>query len=825
MLQTHTTSQILTTCTAVLACFVALLFTNAAAAASTEATVSSPQLNIILPRGIQRDGQRVLTFTGVRLQEAQEVLFYSQGVSVTKLEQVDAKTVKATVQVAADCRLGEHVAQLRTASGLTEYRSFFVGAMSEVAEVEPNNEFEKPQAIDHNITITGIILSEDVDHYSIKVTKGQRVSIEVEAIRLGTTLIDPFISVLDQNRFELHAVDDTMLCKQDCFLSFIAKEDTTYTVLVRDSSYGGNGACHYRMHVGNFPRPSLAFPAGGPANAEAAVTLLGDPSGPIEHKFTPLVDRGFRKGIFFQDDKGITPSPIAFRVSDLPNVLEAEPNSTFDNATPISFPGAANGLIQTENDHDWFAFEGKKGQVIDFEVFAKRVNSKLDSIINIYGPDKKHIQGNDDSRGSDPYVRITLPVDGKFYVRVRDLLNRGQDDFVYRLELSQPKAKLTVSIPPVARYSQYRQSIFIPQGGKSATLLNAVRGDFAGEIKLIQDGLPQGVTMHTVPMAANMTQMPVVFEAAADAPLAGKLVELVASHVDDAKKIQGGYRNVGQLVSGPPNNRMYVGCEVDRLPVAVIKKLPFSLEIVQPKAPLVRDGSIQIKVKVHRDEGFEQPITLQFPFRSPGVGTRGTVKVPADKNEIVYPLNANGNAALADWPMYILGSSNVGGNAWCSSQLATLKVAERFVTLEMQRASCEQGQETQFVCKLNHLTAFEGKAKAILFGLPPNATAEPLEFDKTTTELVFAVKTKADTPPGKHKGVFCQVQIPFEGELIVATAGRSELQVDKPLPKQPAKPAPAPEKVAVAAPAKPAAKPLSRLEKLREAARKQGGKQ
>jgi hypothetical protein len=42
-------------------------------------------------------------------------------------------------------------------------------------------------------------------------------------------------------------------------------------------------------------------------------------------------------------------------------------------------------------------------------------------------------------------------------------------------------------------------------------------------------------------MPANMNVMPVVFEAAADAPLSGNLVDFTARHADAKQKISGGF--------------------------------------------------------------------------------------------------------------------------------------------------------------------------------------------------------------------------------------------------------------------------------------------
>lgn len=781
---------------------------------------SSPQLSIIMPRGIQRGAEHVLTFSGARLQETQEIFLYSPGITVKGIEQVDANNVKVTVNVAADCRLGEHVAQIRTTSGISDYRTFFVGALPAVTETEPNNEFDKPQVIEQNVTITGVIASEDVDHFQVTAKKGQRISVEVEGIRLGTQMIDPFLAILDEKRFEVMATDDTPLLKQDCFLSFVPDRDGVYTILLRDTAYGGNGNCRYRLHVGQFPRPSIAFPAGAPAGSETELQLLGDPTGPLKHKLTVAAPNGFREGLFYEDEQGITPSPLKFRVNDLSNLFEAEPNSGFDNSSPVTVPSALNGILQETGDRDWYQFECKKGQVFDIAAFAQQIGSPLDVVVNVYGPDKKHIQGNDDSRGADSYFRFTAPADGLYYLRVRDLLERGGEQFVYRLEISPPKPTLNFSIPRVARYSQYRQSIFIAKGNRFGTLISAARGNFSGELKLLKDNLPPGITMHAMPMASNLNLMPVVFEATEDAEVSGQLVDLVGSHVEDAKQISGNYQNNGLMVGGTPNNTQYVGCMVNRLPMAVVNPLPFRIEIVQPQGPLVREGSKPIKVIAHRDEGFTGAIALQFPFRPPGVGTQNTISIPEGKNEALYPLNANANAQIREWPIMIIGQSDVGGAAWASTQLATLNVTERLVTFEISRAACEQGQATQFICKLNHITPFEGKASAELLGLPPHTEVQKLEFDKTTEQLVFDVKTTAETPVGKHTSVFCRVTIPFEGETIVATAGRSDLQVDRPLPKKQVAAKPAPTK-----PKPPTEKPLSRLEKLRQAAREQKGSQ
>ena len=80
---------------------------------------SSPALSIITPRNVQRGAENTISFNGARLDDAEEILFFSSGFEVVELTP-EAGKVTAKVNIAADCRLGEHVAHVRCKSGLTE---------------------------------------------------------------------------------------------------------------------------------------------------------------------------------------------------------------------------------------------------------------------------------------------------------------------------------------------------------------------------------------------------------------------------------------------------------------------------------------------------------------------------------------------------------------------------------------------------------------------------------------------------------------------------------------------------------------------------------
>lgn len=781
------------------------------------ADAASPVLGGVSPRGGQRGAEHVVVFSGARLKDAQEVLFFAPGFTVTKLEAIGETQVKATVKIAADCRLGEHAVRVRTASGLSELRTFWVGALPVVQEKEPNSDFNAPQKIPLNVTVVGVVDYEDVDYFAVECKKGQRLSAEIEGMRLGTTLFDPYVAILDSKRFELAASDDSPLLGQDAAASIVVPADGTYIVQVRESAYGGNGACAYRLHVGTFPRPLAVVPAGGKAGEEVTVRFLGDPSGELAQKVKLPAKVGEKFRAFARDAGGISPSGIPFRVSEVGNVVEAEPNDTHATATRAELPLALNGVIDKKGDVDHFRFKAKRGQTYDVHCYARRLGSPLDSVMTISNFNGGALISNDDAIGPDSYFRWTVPADGEYVLTITDHLGQGGPTYFYRVEFTEVKPVVTLGIPKVALYSQERQTVSVPRGNRMATLVSASRANFGGELVLGADNLPVGVTLHAENVASNLDLVPVVFEAAATAPVAGKLAHITARHADPKHaKIASKWRQSADLVFGAPGQSIYWKNEFDRAAIAVTNEVPYSIRIVEPKAPLVQNGAMGLKIVVERKPGFTGPITIFPLFNPPGVSSASSAAIPAGATETTLPMNAAPSAQVRKWKTAVLAVATVGnGPVWVSSQLATIEIAPPFVTFAMERASAEQGKETEVFCRIKHNAPFAGPAKVKLVGLPFKATTAEATITKDTKELAFKVTVDRTSPPGQHRNIFCQVVVMKDGEPVLHNVGGTELRIDVPIvkvaPKAPVVP------VAVKPPpaVKPVVKRLTRLERLR----------
>jgi hypothetical protein len=787
--------------------------------AATTSQAASPALSNIRPVGGQRGTELELTLSGARLGDAQEILYYQPGISTVSLSKVDDNNVKAKIKIAPDCKLGLHDLRVRTATGVSELRTFSIGALPEASEVEPNNDFAKPQVIAMNSVVNGVADNEDVDYFVVEAKKGDRITAEVEGIRLGITHFDPYVAIMDTKRFELASSDDSSLVWQDGEASVVAPADGKYIIQVRESAYAGNGACLYRLHVGNFPRPTATVPAGGKPGEKVAVRWIGDVTGEKSTEVTlpPAPERDY--GINAQDDKGIAPWANVFRLSPFGNVVEKEPNDDQATATPFTAPMALNGVIEKPGDIDHFVFPAKKGQVFDIWVYARRLRSPLDSVLYIAKKGGGALAGADDSAGPDSFIRFGVPEDGDYVIFLHDQLRKGGPDYAYRIEVSPVEPKLVMSVPTESlQRGTGNIAVAVPKGNRQAILVNAARADFGGDLKVAAENLPAGVEFQADTMAANLGTYPVLFTAKPDAPVGGALAKITAQHADPNVKFVQEFSPISELVLGA-NNVPFWTRTVDKVPVAVTDECPYSIEIVEPKVPLVRGGSMGLKVIAKRKEGFKAAIAISLPWNPPGVGSAGGIAIPEGQNEAVIPMNADGGAELKTWKIVVNGYSGVAsGPIMVSSQLANLSIAQQFVTLAFTNAAVEQGAETDMLVKVNKAVDFPGDAQVTLVGLPNKVTTDAKTINKDTKDVVFHIKTDKTSPAGNHASLFCQVVVTQNGEPIVHNLGTGALRIDVPIPPKPnaapmpvaAAPAPMPMPAAAAPP-----KPLTRLEKLR----------
>jgi hypothetical protein len=126
-------------------------------------------------------------------------------------------------------------------------------------------------------------------------------------------------------------------------------------------------------------------------------------------------------------------NPRTFVVGDRPEAAEVEPNNTPEKATSIVVNSVVDGEISAATEIDDFAFEGKKGQRLFFDLHAERIDSRLDATLRLLDPSNREIAESRDAFGADPFLDVTLPADGRYVIKVHDAVYAGSPDHFYRL--------------------------------------------------------------------------------------------------------------------------------------------------------------------------------------------------------------------------------------------------------------------------------------------------------------------------------------------------------------------------------------------------------
>lgn len=179
--------------------------------------------------------------------------------------------------------------------------------------------------------------------------------------------------------------------------------------------------------------------------------LAGNPSlvapFPFEAKVKPNSDGGnFRidlnvptsvaVGVYavrVKTDDGLS-NPFLLAIGQVPQVAEAEDNSTFEQAQAVPSPIVVEGQC-AGTDVDYFRFPGKKGQKIVVDAQCARVGSGVDPQIRLTTAGRKFVEAADDTPGllTDARLSALLPEDGDYVVELSDSKYQGGGRPIYRL--------------------------------------------------------------------------------------------------------------------------------------------------------------------------------------------------------------------------------------------------------------------------------------------------------------------------------------------------------------------------------------------------------
>ncbi len=652
---------------------------------SAAAQTCFPMLGSTYPSGGQRGKTVEVTVTGAdgtgavgrSFFGASKVLFDAKGLSGTVVVPTpvptnpNQPTVTLRVTVAAEAEPGIHEYRIMTPRGVSSVGLFVVGEEPDVVEAEPNNAMDKAQLVMLPATVNGKIQAvEDVDVYKFKAEAGQTVAFHVLCGRLQDKMhdlqehADPMIAIIDATGRELTSNDDCF--KADPYLVHTFSTAGEYAVVLRDVRYKGNPHWVYRLTMTNRPFVTQVYPMGVQRGQACEVELVGSGMGGMKRTSVQLpADMSLgRRLLQVPTPNGMT-NAVPVYVSDFPAFLEAEDNDSVKSASALEVPGVANGRMDKEGDRDFFKFTAKRGVAYNFQLLARGMDSLLDSHLSVVNAEGRELLAVDDTtvggRPINPDSTITgwtAPADGEYALAVRDLHNRGGENFGYVIVCQPQQQDYALRHDP-------DKAMIGPGGSYPIFVLLDRLGGFTGEVQVMVEGLPKGVTASPLTFLPGLTTGVIVLTAAAEAPMDATNVHVVGV----AKLQRDGQPADVRRIAQPMQEIYFPGGGRGVYPVGmatVSVTTPQDILITVDKADLTltQGETITVDVTVKRNN-YTKPITVDTILRHlngihanplpPGVTMElKIIGDNQDKTQIV--LRANDTATLVtNWPIAVMG--------------------------------------------------------------------------------------------------------------------------------------------------------------------------
>ena len=640
-----------------------------------------PTLTSITPQGGQRGGTVHVVLTGDRLGPATALLFDRSGVDATIASHTGHKAVTfsgagvsasiadsgrlgADVVIAADAPIGVHNLRVSAPDGISNAVPFLVGDLPELAEAEPNDTSEAPQALSPPVTVSGNVASkDDEDVFSFTATEGQRLLLSVTASRMGSPL-DSYLRLFDPAGEQV--ADNDIANALDSLIDYTVPADGTYTLSIRDRRYQGSPRHVYRLSIGVTPYLDELFPLGGRRGTDTTVAVAGRNLAGITSmrvSVAPDAPLGATEARVTVDS-GLTTNARPFAVGDLPEMTETEPNNDADESAEVTAPITVNGRVGEEGDVDHFVFTAEAGQRLAIEVNAARLGSKLDGLLTLThappepatdaetmdaqpdgdawagedSPSKESgaepetgeaaddgpLAVSDDALGADPRIDYTFTDAGRYVVALRDLTGRGGSDFAYRLSIAPLRPDFQVAVNPAEGPRPdvpSRGVARIAPGGSAALALDVSRIDgFNGAVRFECVGLPADYAESAAIVGSGQTRVLMTLTAPWDAqpgviPLS--IVGIAAVNGSPVRKVADPATFL-LTVTAPP---------------------AFTLAVADAALTVQQGKDVTAHVAATRADGFDGPITVSL-VGLPGQARATAVTIPTGETTAAVTVHA-----------------------------------------------------------------------------------------------------------------------------------------------------------------------------------------
>ncbi|MDB5340481.1 MAG: hypothetical protein JWN70_6100 [Planctomycetaceae bacterium] len=571
--------------------------------------------------------------------------------------------------------------------------------LTDVAETEPNNEAAQAQGVALNSAINGTSDGNGQDVFKFNLKKGQRVVIDCQAMKLE--------SQLDANLILNSATGQSLASSgdyhgRDPFIDFAAPSDGEYFAVVHDLIY--RGGLPYRLVITTLPHVENLFPravqAGQTVNMTAYGRSLKEGAGatlppqldeftfplsvpsdlararqfsffehPIDHTVAPTAATFALNGMQVRAPVGAGAlHPACVMVTDLPVILDIEPNDERTQPQKLTLPAIVSGRFDKPRDADWFEVDIPEngGGEYSFEVYSERISGQSDPYVSVYD-DKDMTLGELDDSGPrtnafdahirDPIGVFNLQAKRKYHIVVQDRYSRGGPRYQYVLAVRKPVPDFDIAAIHAENPGPSGNTVWA--GGSVFMDVIAYRHQgFTGAITVTAEGLPPGV--YAAPTSLfNNDRTTFVFWADENAPVGAAAVKLIATAAVEGQTLRHEVRPYTRVwADANPGS----SAPMRDLIVGVREKAPYVLKVQPEKVTVEAGKEVSVKVIATRYwPDFKDKITV-IPLAFPGVIQMPTAEIPGGANETTVKFTVQNGARAGDYTISVLGQAQVPFN-------------------------------------------------------------------------------------------------------------------------------------------------------------------
>lgn len=123
-------------------------------------------------------------------------------------------------------------------------------------------------------------------------------------------------------------------------------------------------------------------------------------------------------------------------IDDLPSVTQTGGNTNPAGALALTLPVAVDGQVANLSQH-YFKFTATAGQLVSFDLLARRIGSTLDPMIRLLDAKGRELAYSDDVPGlrSDSRLCYQFKDAGEYLLEVRDIRFQGSTNHFFRLRI------------------------------------------------------------------------------------------------------------------------------------------------------------------------------------------------------------------------------------------------------------------------------------------------------------------------------------------------------------------------------------------------------